>query len=208
MFGGSVSGPPKFGESIPASPKFVEATPVPSTRGANRLPEAAADARQIVQVLWALPGDSTFRRNSADVVVRYLGGDPRVIDEVIFNRRAQEALARKQPNHPARGRLPRRVGTPGISTTPTRPSPLPREPSACEVAVLLLEGPLPRGREEREEASAFPARLSPGLAHFLSGPRSFTRPVPLGPSSVPPRRDGPLRRLRKTGRRGALGRLS
>jgi hypothetical protein len=63
---------------------------------------AAADVRQMVQILWALPGDSAFRRNSADVVVRYLGGDPRLIQEVLSNRAVQEVLMARQPNHPAR----------------------------------------------------------------------------------------------------------
>jgi len=71
-------------------------------RGGNRLPEAAADAREMVQILWALPGDSSFRRNSADVVVRYLGGDPQLVSEVLANRAAQETLAREDPSHPAR----------------------------------------------------------------------------------------------------------
>ena len=71
-------------------------------RGGNRLPEAAADARQMVQLLWALPGDTEFRRNSADVVVRYLGGDPRMVNEILSNRAAQETLAREDPAHPAR----------------------------------------------------------------------------------------------------------
>jgi hypothetical protein len=71
-------------------------------RGGNRLPEAAADAREMVQILWALPGDSSFRRNSADVVVRYLGGDPRLVSEVLANRAAQETLAQEDPSHPAR----------------------------------------------------------------------------------------------------------
>lgn len=83
-FGGPELGPPNHG------------------RGGNRLPEAAADAREMVQILWALPGDSAFRRNSADVVVRYLGGDPGLVGEVLANRAAQETLAREAPSHPAR----------------------------------------------------------------------------------------------------------
>lgn len=73
-----------------------------SRRGGNRLPEAAADARQIVQVIWALPGDIAFRRNSADVVVRYIGGDPQMVGEILANRAAQETLAREAPSHQAR----------------------------------------------------------------------------------------------------------
>jgi len=83
-----------FGEASLASPN--------SGRGGNRLPEAAADIRQMVQILWALPGDTEFRRNSADVVVRYLGGDPRMVNEILANRAAQETLAREDPSHPAR----------------------------------------------------------------------------------------------------------
>jgi hypothetical protein len=80
---------------------FGNTTMLPN-RGGNRHPEAAADARQIVQVLWALPGDSEFRKNSASVVVLYVGGDPRMVEEVISIRRAQEVLREEQPDHPAR----------------------------------------------------------------------------------------------------------
>ncbi len=61
-----------------------------------------ADARGIVQLLWALPGKSEFRRQCADVCVRYLGGDPTLVDEIFRNRAAQEALAKEQPDHAAR----------------------------------------------------------------------------------------------------------
>jgi hypothetical protein len=63
---------------------------------------AVANAREIVQLIWALPGDSAFRRNCADVCVRYLGGDPTLINEIWQNRQAQETLAQEQPTHPAR----------------------------------------------------------------------------------------------------------
>ena len=67
-----------------------------------RGPVVVATAPEIVQVLWALPGDSAFKRNSAEVVVRYLGGDPTLIDEVWRNRAAQEALSQGNIDHPAR----------------------------------------------------------------------------------------------------------
>ena len=70
---------------------FDESNLDSSSWGGSRKPEAAADAREMVQILWALPGDSSFRRNSADVVVRYLGGDPRLVSEVLANRAAQRA---------------------------------------------------------------------------------------------------------------------
>jgi hypothetical protein len=64
----------------------------------------ATDARGVVRVMMALPGQagSLFRMNAADVLVRYLGGDPELVVEVCANRRAQEELAREQPEHPAR----------------------------------------------------------------------------------------------------------
>jgi hypothetical protein len=40
--------------------------------------------------------------NAADVLARYLGGDPELVMEVWANRRAQEELAKGQPEHPAR----------------------------------------------------------------------------------------------------------
>lgn len=36
------------------------------------------------------------------MVVRYLGGDPGLVGEVLANRAAQETLAREAPSHPAR----------------------------------------------------------------------------------------------------------
>ncbi len=71
-------------------------------RGGCRSSTPVADARGIVQLVWALPGKSEFRRQCADVCVRYLGGDPTLVEEIFKNRAAQEALAKEQPNHPAR----------------------------------------------------------------------------------------------------------
>ena len=61
-----------------------------------------ATAQEIVQILWALPGTNEFRKNCADVVVRYLGGDPNLVEEVFQNREAQEQLAAAVPGHAAR----------------------------------------------------------------------------------------------------------
>jgi hypothetical protein len=73
-----------------------------SIRGGCRKPTPVADARGIVQLVWALPGKSDFRRQCADVCVRYLGGDTTLVDEIFKNRAAQEVLAREDPEHPAR----------------------------------------------------------------------------------------------------------
>ena len=70
--------------------------------GGERKPVLVATAAEIVQIIWELPGKSEFRKNSADVVVRYLGGDPSLVEEVLRNRNAQEHLAATVPEHPAR----------------------------------------------------------------------------------------------------------
>ena len=72
-------------------------------RGSN-YETPATDARGIVQILMALPGPAAtlFRIQAADVIVRYLGGDPELVGEVLTNRRAQEALAKAHPEHFAR----------------------------------------------------------------------------------------------------------
>ena len=61
-----------------------------------------ATAAEMVEIIWALPGNAEFRRNCARIAVRYLGGDETMIDEIRMNRRAQECLAETNPEHPAR----------------------------------------------------------------------------------------------------------
>ena len=61
-----------------------------------------ATAAEMVEIVWQLPGTADFRRNCAQLTVRYLGGDESLIGEVQANRRAQEELAVTQPDHPAR----------------------------------------------------------------------------------------------------------
>ena len=88
-------------ERIPEFPCLLLQNAGPK-RGGARLPTPFADARGIVQLVWALPGKSDFRRQCADVCVRYLGGDTTLVDEIFQNRAAQEVLAREQPDHPVR----------------------------------------------------------------------------------------------------------
>ena len=71
-------------------------------RGGAYTPIPFASAREVVQLLHALPGDTEFKRNAANVVVRYLGGDLTLATEVLENRAAQERLADEAPEHPAR----------------------------------------------------------------------------------------------------------
>ena len=56
----------------------------------------------MVEIIWALPGNAEFRRNCAQIAVRYLGGDETLVEEIRTNRRAQACLAQTQPDHPAR----------------------------------------------------------------------------------------------------------
>jgi len=68
--------------------------------GGARTPIPVASAEEIVRLLHALPGDSNFKRNAANVLVRYLGGDETLAAEVSENRAAQEQLAAENPDHP------------------------------------------------------------------------------------------------------------
>ena len=61
-----------------------------------------ATAAQMVEIVWQLPGTAEFRRNCAQTVVRYLGGDETLVDEIRRNRAAQEHLASSNPTHTAR----------------------------------------------------------------------------------------------------------
>ena len=74
-----------------------------TTSGGNRSRGVpVANARQIVQLIWMLPGAKDFRWSCADVCVRYLGGDATLVEEIFLNRAAQERLSEEQPDHPAR----------------------------------------------------------------------------------------------------------
>ena len=56
----------------------------------------------MVEIIWQLPGSAEFRRNCAEVCVRYVGGDLSLVDEITANRAAQERLRQENPSHPAR----------------------------------------------------------------------------------------------------------
>ena len=66
-------------------------------RGPSGTP--VADARGIAEIIMLLPGRAAarFRKASADVVVRYLGGDPSLVEEIAANRLAQESLPEDDP---------------------------------------------------------------------------------------------------------------
>jgi len=73
-------------------------------RGGARVDQETpvATAAEMVEIVWQLPGTADFRRNCAQTVVRYLGGDETLVDEIRRNRAAQERLARDDPTHTAR----------------------------------------------------------------------------------------------------------
>ena len=45
-----------------------------------------ATAEEMIQIMWALPGETTFKQRCADVIVRFLGGDPNLMEGVLANR--------------------------------------------------------------------------------------------------------------------------
>ena len=73
-----------------------------SGRGGARTPIPVANACEVIQLLHALPGDSAFKRNASNLMVRYLGGDLTLTGEVTQNKVVQERLAADAPDDPAR----------------------------------------------------------------------------------------------------------
>ena len=70
----------------------------------QRLTPVMADTRSIVELILALPGRhaARVRRQAAKLLVRYLGGDLSLVDEVCALRGFQEELAVRAPEDPAR----------------------------------------------------------------------------------------------------------
>ena len=66
-------------------------------RGQSETP--VAGARTITEIIMVLPGKAAarFRKAAADVVVRFLGGDPSLVEEIACNRLAQESLPEDHP---------------------------------------------------------------------------------------------------------------
>ncbi len=63
------------------------------------------DARGVVEIIMLLPGRhaARVRRQAAELLVRYLGGDIALVVEICRNRGLQEELAVRAPDHPMRG---------------------------------------------------------------------------------------------------------
>ena len=58
-----------------------------------------ADARAMAEIVMVLPGRTAarYRKKAADIIVRYLGGDPTLVEEVAANRLRQEELDEDEP---------------------------------------------------------------------------------------------------------------
>ena len=71
-------------------------------RGQRNTP--IADVRGIVEIIMLLPGHTAarVRRQAAELLCRYLGGDPALVAEVCRNRGLQEELAVQNPDDPRR----------------------------------------------------------------------------------------------------------
>ena len=67
--------------------------------GQGQRPTPVADARTMVEIVMVLPGRTAamHRRKAADILVRYLGGDPSLVQEVAANRLRQEELDDDDP---------------------------------------------------------------------------------------------------------------
>ena len=67
--------------------------------GQGQRPTPVCDARGITEIIMLLPGTAAaqFRKRSADVVVKFLGGCPSLVEEIAANRLAQENLPEDHP---------------------------------------------------------------------------------------------------------------
>ena len=67
--------------------------------GQGQRPIPVADARGITEIIMLLRGTAAvaFRKRAADVVVRFLGGDASLVEEIVANRLAQENLPEDHP---------------------------------------------------------------------------------------------------------------
>ena len=65
----------------------------------SKRPSPVTDIRGIVEIIMLLPGRraAEVRKKSADTLVRYLGGDPSMVNEIMANRRMQESLPDEHP---------------------------------------------------------------------------------------------------------------
>ena len=67
--------------------------------GKGQVATPVTDAKGIVEIIMVLPGRAAarVRRAAADVMVRYLGGDPSLVEEIAANRLRQEDMDDDEP---------------------------------------------------------------------------------------------------------------
>ena len=114
-----------------------------------------AEVRTIVEIIRVLPGRAAarVRKAAADVMVRYLGGDPSLVQEVAANRLRQEDMDEDDPA---------RIFGQTVESEALRRK---RE----EVALVELEG---RAKRARVQAATDVARLTLGALQDLGLPVS------------------------------------
>ena len=73
-------------------------------KGRGQRDTCVTDAKGIVEVIMLLPGQQAarVRRQAAELLCRYVGGDLALVDEVCRNRGFQEQLAVQAPEDPRR----------------------------------------------------------------------------------------------------------
>ena len=80
-------------------PEVRTAGPDIKFAGQGQRETPVADAREITEIIMLLSGRGAaqFRKKVAGVVVRYIGGDPTIVEEIAANRLAQESLPEDRP---------------------------------------------------------------------------------------------------------------
>jgi len=68
-------------------------------KGRGQKKTVVAGARQICEIVMVMKGENAarYRKKACDVLVRYLGGDPALVEELAANRLAQESLPSEHP---------------------------------------------------------------------------------------------------------------
>ena len=110
------------------------------------------DAEGIIQIIMLLPGRAAAiaRKSAANVIVRYLGGDLSLVDEVMANRQIQAEL---DPEHPARifgESVPKQPSLYEIEMT--RNARMQALSAAFQLAQAINSTSLPRLRAEAQKA--------------------------------------------------------
>ena len=120
--------------------------------GQGQRPTPVADSRGITEIIMLLPGRAAaqFRKRSADLIVRFLGGDPSIVHEVAGNRLMQEGAPE---DHPMR-----------FFGETVESDELNRKREAVQLAELDLQLQEIKGRAKRARVESVTASVQTGLA--------------------------------------------